>query len=1001
MGQDRMLKNADILKSKLEQNHDNHLANVRRRSADHKLAAEREAKKLMQLELSGFSPNDAKHEFHREKKQIKKNAVFQKQQDDQNCRKREIVEKILREEEYLRRQEQTNPGVFSSVHLTTRSKLDPVRLSEERVLNTLSRVKLLQEYRAKDSPDENRIHYDDTNSSIYDSDEEIVKSVPLKTTNSDLIKPEFDTLWSTSKDENVEFSHNNLLKLETRKSADFLAKPNKIIFLDFELNKTYTKTISLTNVSNQLTMVRFCGISPNLSDLCSHQFENKSSLSPGMSTKFTISFHPPILSSMVGMVHFMTPNGSFDVPIECHPPQVEPILSSKTVDFGVESVGEIRQKFLYIENKGAMAGKVRFNFEELENEIAISTEMGEITNGTCLKLPSKSSIKCLVDYMPKLVGKIEKFITLEIYDANENLIDKPKTVLITAVAEPISISLSSSSFDLSVCTVGFLYQEHFLIKNTGNTARTFSFQIPKVLSHILQLYPSTGYVQAMSETKVQIKFQPDRDHCRKILAGSKFYENETRVMEMAVVVNIIDQGQPLEIVIYAILNDQTLQVATNCIDFGACTIHESVLTKVIVTNPTLLVENFGFLDLPSYVSIRPGAGFNAIMPGEKIELEIVFSPAKTMDYEFKIVMQSLRSFQHTIKCKGTGVKPPLSISSQHLEFKTSLYDADRQCLFVINNHEDGDEFTHSVPRIGNEAIFPVGPTSFSLMPPADCGLVFSPAVGTILPGEKSQIVVTYSPIIAEEDIIKLMEEEQEKLPSVSNSRVSSRQSSRASKSRSTPTPVEPRSTELYWKVRDRIIRNFVGTKQVIKVPCYITADDITTGNAYKNVKYDIENCLWIEVTINAVRPPIVVQGGRMNVNFAAQPIGEKENKYLLVENISSDVLSLKSTMLDPSGPFSLQSALPSEFAPGAKHQMLFNFIPDEHVYYQEGVEIQSNGGDSSASLRINVRGQGLLPQCKLIGVEDNSIDLGVVGVNQSNHAVFTIQNETNFDLQYR
>jgi len=61
---------------------------------------------------------------------------------------REIIEKILHEEEYENRQKHKNPGIYDSVHLlTNRSFSDPVKLSQERVFNTLSRVQNLQNYR--------------------------------------------------------------------------------------------------------------------------------------------------------------------------------------------------------------------------------------------------------------------------------------------------------------------------------------------------------------------------------------------------------------------------------------------------------------------------------------------------------------------------------------------------------------------------------------------------------------------------------------------------------------------------------------------------------------------------------------------------------------------------------------------------------------------------------------------------------------------------------------
>ena len=140
----------------------------------------------------------------------------------------------------------------------------------------------------------------------------------------------------------------------------------------------------------------------------------------------------------------------------------------------------------------------------------------------------------------------------------------------------------------------------------------------------------------------------------------------------------------------------------------------------------------------------------------------------------------------------------------------------------------------------------------------------------------------------------------------------------------------------------------------------------------------------------------------MTVNFAPQPIGEKDKKYIWIENISSKHFSLKSTLLDPSGPFGISNALPSNFAPGEKHKILFSFVPVESVAYQEGVEIQCfENSKLNSSIRINVRGYGQMPKCKLIGAENDEMDLGVALINHTNTNILTLQNEADFDIQYR
>ena len=36
-------------------------------------------------------------------------------------------------------------------------------------------------------------------------------------------------------------------------------------------------------------------------------------------------------------------------------------------------------------------------------------------------------------------------------------------------------------------------------------------------------------------------------------------------------------------------------------------------------------KDFGFLDLPTYVTVRPNSGFGIILPNEELNLEVLFS----------------------------------------------------------------------------------------------------------------------------------------------------------------------------------------------------------------------------------------------------------------------------------------------------------------------------------------------------------------------------------------
>ena len=165
---------------------------------------------------------------------------------------------------------------------------------------------------------------------------------------------------------------------------------------------------------------------------------------------------------------------------------------------------------------------------------------------------------------------------------------------------------------------------------------------------------------------------------------------------------------------------------------------ESVILELKIRNPSILIQEFGFLNLPESIRIKPS--FGEIIPGEEIILKVYFSAEKAQIYNFEFELSTLRGFQATFHAKGVGVHPPLMASQSKLEFETPLYDSSRKQFSIRNEHFDKDQYKHPVPRIGPDGtIFPVGPTSFSIQEPADSGLVFSPCVGTIKPGEEMVI----------------------------------------------------------------------------------------------------------------------------------------------------------------------------------------------------------------------------------------------------------------------
>ena len=369
--------------------------------------------------------------------------------------------------------------------------------------------------------------------------------------------------------------------------------------------------------------------------------------------------------------------------------------------------------------------------------------------------------------------------------------------------------------------------------------------------------------------------------------------------------------KPLTTTLYAIINDPSLKIEEDksSLNFGNTTIFESTVHRVKITSRSLLVEEFGFAELPNFVSVRPGHGFASIAPGETIEIEIVFSPMQASKYEFTIVLETLKGFKHRFKCKGVGVKPPLEISNQQLKLSTPLFSVNRATFTLSNTHTSRDEYSRPVARIGNGKIFPVTSTSFSFMPPEDCNLHFSPSVGVLKPGESVLVTVTHEPFISEERIYEMGRsfpppEPQEppqsskksvkgsKLPSKTPSRISSRRESRQSSnsvsrvsSASTipPPPVEKNDAR-YCKAKSILSENFGERRDRFSIPCFISSEDVSKGRSWKNPSFDSGYCLFIDAELETTRPALVLENGMDVINMGARPVGTTEKQYFYLKN---------------------------------------------------------------------------------------------------------------------
>ncbi|XP_034609131.1 cilia- and flagella-associated protein 74 isoform X5 [Trachemys scripta elegans] len=656
-------------------------------------------------------------------------------------------------------------------------------------------------------------------------------------------------------------------------------------------------------------------------------------------------------------------------------------------------------------------------------EEPIEITLGKVTEG---EIGPFSSIKLQVIFTPSVPGDVHA--EFEIAFDNPNC--KPLHFSVIGVSVDVPVWVPNPNVDLKICMYDRLYQDCIIIRSRAKAALRLKFEVCKELSNHMELLPKTGYIQAQSSFSVQLKFLPR--HSLPEDAG-KYFDTETRVLEVPMTIMIADKTKPIEFIVHAIVTTSDLEISPAEVNFGYCTIYEAVQTTITLTNKSILPQEFGFVGLPEFVDIQPSDGFGTLLPLESLNLDIIFKANKAKEYSFELTCKSEINRQFKLSCKAVGVHPPLELSHSLVKFAaTALNDVSTATLYVINAHVSLNRFTHAVPRIGKGEIAPVGPTSFEFLVPEDSPVTIMPSVGTVLPGKKCLIQVYFRPVLSEQLIReeavqmlcredaqrtmlkKIHESEMQKRkdetvagkkdgkkPSFAAFRqplrVRSSKHAAASSGFEPPKPEEIKTnSEEYIAAQYSLIRNFTGKFERYIIPCFVASGDIDEKIGSENLKYSPYNTLYLELHCPAVAPSVVVtsNNGKNIVNFGEVAVGHRIIKRITIQNISQEQLALGFSILNPNGPFLLVSPV-GTLEPGENQFLFISFCPNESKLFFETLDIRS----IKATLTLSIIGHGVAPSIAC-SVEGEVLDMGYVIAKEKVTSTFKIQNTSTLPLRY-
>ncbi|XP_067167291.1 cilia- and flagella-associated protein 74 isoform X3 [Apteryx mantelli] len=878
--------------------------------------------------------------------------------------------------------------------------------------------------------------------------------------------------------------HKQIVSGRGCEGCPFYSKPNVIHFKDFDVGKIYKKKIVLTNASYRVNFCRLAGISEWLKDFISIHFDPPGQMSAGMSCEVGVTFKPMLaldkelidfgthvvgerISRTVTLTNCGALGTRFKVQMSAGDRSISSTIAKsspgrmisrqfsdsvpeeKVSNSPVKSVFEKKDQTCHDHSEemthcvtqvekqtetslsgssteelsqDALNSKSDLEADNAKNLVEPSPEetsteimLGKVTEG---EIGPFNSVKLQIIFIPAVPGDVQAEFVIMFDDSP----CKPLCFSAVGVSIDVPVWVPNPNVDLKICMYDRLYQDCIVIQSRAKAALRLKFEVCKELSKHMELLPKTGYIQAQSSFNVQLKFLPR--HSLPEDAGS-YFDEETRVLEVPMTILIADKTKPVNFTVHAIVTTSDLEISPAEINFGYCTIYEAVQTNVTLTNKSILPQEFGFVGLPEFVEIQPNDGLGILLPLESLTLDIIFKANKAKEYNFELTCKSEINRQFKLSCKAVGVHPPLELSHSLVQFAaTALNGVSTATLNVINSHVSVNHFTHAVPRIGNGEIAHVGPTSFEFHVPEDCPVTITPSVGTVLPGKKSLIQVSFRPTLSDqlirEEAIRLgraavtraeiqtkkkdEKRETKKLSISSIRQQSSRQLARERGSKyltSVYSSEQPKSeekkpnSEAYKAAQAFLIRNFRGRFEKYIIPCFVASGDTDGKKSSEDLSCSPYNTLYLELHCPAVAPSVVVtsDNGKNTVNFGDVAIGHRRIKQITIQNISPEQLELGFSILNPSGPFLLVRPI-GMLQPGENKTLIISFCPNENKWFFETLDIWT----VKTNLTLSIIGCGVMPS--IVCSVEEVLNMGYVIAKEKVTSTFKIQNTSTLNLRY-
>ncbi|XP_019852101.1 PREDICTED: cilia- and flagella-associated protein 74-like isoform X2 [Amphimedon queenslandica] len=641
-----------------------------------------------------------------------------------------------------------------------------------------------------------------------------------------------------------------------------------------------------------------------------------------------------------------------------------------------------------------------------------------------------SSVVLDLVFCPKISGSYQSQFVL-------STTNEPIHIVATGEAIDLPIYTEREVIDLDICMTDLLYQDSVVLCNRSRTALQATFSIPSLVSDHMEIIPKYGLVQGGSSFTAQLKFLPRPSLLTE--ESSELFEGGTLKVPISIIV--AGQSSPVTFTVMATVTESDISLSQTTLDFGQCTIHESVYTSIQLTNKSCLPQDFGFVHLPKWLSVQPNDGFGTLLPHETLSVDVIFTPDVPKEYFTNTVScLTVINKEYKLTVKGTGIHTPLRLSHSTVLFNdTPLNTISVSRISILNP---------STPSAHNAVT--KGPTPLKAsrlfefhIPSENLPISVSPAVGIVDPGKSIDIEISFSPKLdqqsikdrsialakkdaaaiaakkAEEDRLASAEEEKQSKSSKSKGRrTTGRPTSQASNRSSLCSDsalmsgsqqkieqtnnnkgeaCEVSNSEIsrfWWKAYDQLLHEYECAQYRCMIPCFISNPQTKITDHPGIIEYRPEEILYVDVSATAIKPSLflVSNDGCATIDFGDVGVGSYCKKTVVLKNMSIEKLKVTATSMR-SG-FEIRNSL-REIPSNSTHSMILQFEPETSGKYYETLKLRYG---TSSYLELTLLGQGIEPIVH-VTPEEGPVDWGYISAGDTISKSIQVKNTSEVKVE--